>query len=213
MRLCAFPDCGRAFLSKGLCQSHYVQLARGEELRPIKQATRETLPVIPCVFEGCDRARLTRTGLCGPHRRQQQTGRPLVPIRGDRAQCAFDGCNKKVNSKGLCDGHAQQRKRGVELRPLHIPTHRWSHGSGYVILKDLSRPSGRIMEHVKIMADHIGRPLAEGENVHHINGVRDDNRIENLELWNTRQPKGQRVDQKVEWAVELLRLYRPELLK
>ena len=37
--------------------------------------------------------------------------------------------------------------------------------------------------------------------------MRDDNRPENLELWSTSQPSGQRVEDKVAWAAELLRRY------
>lgn len=48
--------------------------------------------------------------------------------------------------------------------------------------------------------------------MHHINGVRDDNRIENLELWSSAHPFGQRVTDKVEWAVEMLKLYAPDRL-
>ena len=44
------------------------------------------------------------------------------------------------------------------------------------------------------------------------NGVRTDNRLENLELWSVMQPKGQRVDDKVDFALEILRRYRPEFL-
>lgn len=62
------------------------------------------------------------------------------------------------------------------------------------------------------MARHLGRPLAPGEVVHHVDGDRTDNRSENLELWSTTQPKGRRIRDKVAFAVEILQRYRPELL-
>ena len=54
----------------------------------------------------------------------------------------------------------------------------------------------------------LGRPLYDGETVHHKNGVRHDNRPENLELWVTFQPSGQRPEDLLAWADEVIRRYR-----
>ena len=71
----------------------------------------------------------------------------------------------------------------------------------------------RIPEHRFVMEQNLKRKLMQGETVHHKNGNRTDNRIENLELWVTHQPYGQRVDDVVTNAVEMLRRYLPTALR
>jgi hypothetical protein len=87
---------------------------------------------------------------------------------------------------------------------------------GYVQMWKPEHPNcksaGYIHEHRYLMSEKLGRPLRAGENIHHINGIRHDNRIENLELWTTQQPAGQRVDDKIEWAKSFLESYGYEII-
>lgn len=182
--------------------------------------------------EKCDRvARRPKRGLCGAHEAQARRGVPFAVIREQayggrpakkRLPCEFEGCEKPQKLRGLCAGHAEQRNKGQALRPLRRwEPHPWLGGgwgaprvfasTGYAYVYRQNPPSKRL-EHRVVMEHIIGRPLFPDENIHHLNGDRSDNRPENLELWSVMQPTGQRIDDKVKFALEILSRYAPDRL-
>lgn len=192
-------------------------------------ATVQSAPVPVSKYDGCmtsDRKRYNQ-GVCivdGCSNANYQTGyRCRYHAAVERGLvCSFDGCDKPLYVKklALCSGHYQQHLAGKELRPLRDPSQfamRHITTSGYVSVKRPDHPcannAGYVPEHRLVMEDYLGRLLEPHEEVHHKNGDRADNELHNLELWSTKQPKGQRVEDKVAWAREILEQYEPELGK
>lgn len=138
-------------------------------------------------------------------------------------RCSVADCGRPAHARGMCGLHrAWVRRYGKPEKP---PRPRPKPGIGGYI--PITRNGRTRPEHVWLMEDLLGRPLRRDtrnraiETVHHINGIKDDNRVDgalvgfrsgNLELWSNSHPSGQRVDDKVAWAVDVLALYAPGLL-
>lgn len=118
------------------------------------------------------------------------------------------GCERGtvgLNLKRL--GVSCQEERTKRLRAT--PKRKRISRDGYRVIYVKGNQVG---EHRIVMEQMLGRPLAKGETVHHRNGIRTDNRPENLELWMKSHPYGQRVEDMVAYATELLQRYAPERL-
>lgn len=114
----------------------------------------------------------------------------------------------------VCKVEALKKTAQVRFEAGGYKKHVKRNGYIWVTIPMLSRNGGprSVMEHRYVMSQHIGRDLLPEETVHHINGVRSDNQIENLELFNSRHGPGQRVVDKVTFAIEVLKQY-PEFAR
>ena len=119
------------------------------------------------------------------------------------------------NGKSQSCGCLNRERLDAAARARRGAAHQnWKGGvtraNGYVKIRVDGHPRSRhryVFEHILVMEKALGRHLLLGENVHHKNGDRSDNRIENLELWTTSQPSGQRVADLVAWAEYILATY------
>lgn len=186
---CSVDGCTEPRKYKALCQMHYFRERRhGDVNRGHRR--RE------CSEPDCGAPAQARR-LCASH---YQTAK----YRGEfgKARCSIEGCATFARTKGMCGMHYARSKRGIDLTaPLRRERGSGRHDpNGYIQIK---MPDGtHKMEHRIVMELMLGRLLDARENVHHINGVRDDNRPENLELWVKPQPNGQRVSDLVRWVVD-----------
>lgn len=207
--------CGKPLLARGLCGPCYEYRTRAGllKLKPIVNAGKS------CKVKGCG-TKAQALGYCVRHyERFKKYSDPLATAqRKTGLPCSTDGCSGLTVARALCRNCYQRwKKRGsTEYSEWHRKRFQPKIVDGYVLVWSKghkgARKSGYVLEHRLVMEEALGRPLLPGENVHHKNGVKSDNRFSNLELWVTTQPAGQRPHDIVVWAREMLRRYPKKFL-
>ena len=206
---CAVDGCASAVKAKGLCSMHLWRLEANGDLGPAGLINERQHGL--CQVEGCENPKRTK-GLCYLHYwRVREHGMPGSAKRTTMktgVACLVDGCIRKAIGNGYCRMHYERLRNSKDLggpkpvRNLAGEGHLDNHGYRHVFIDGRS-----VLEHRHVMERQIGRKLRKEESVHHRDGRRSFNAPVNLELWSKAHPSGQRVADKIAFAIEMLTLY------
>ena len=177
MSKCKIESCSNEINIKQveLCWKHYKQQYRANKLeirRPVVDKSKL------CIAEGCERSQQTKEGYCLMHyKRFKRTGNVILTKNFQKdKECLY--CDKKIGlqgAKGMCSRHYQIHK--LHGNPLHVENKRSLPGSsGYF------RDRDGISIHRKLYEEFLGRKLTAKEVIHHIDGNKTNNKINNLYL-------------------------------
>ena len=204
--------CGKSYKPRSARQKYCSLLCKmgskncaqcGKEFIP-KRHTEEKFCSLPCWYEWHKRSKDKKCPICQKVFHPKSSGQKTCSYEcADQIRrtakrnthCAHCGeplkpnCQPKVR---FCSRRCGLMNRD-RVGQLHgSEGSKQKHSNGYILLK---KDRKWIMEHRAIMEQTLGRKLHPYERVHHKNGVRDDNRPENLELWTVKKkdPPGVRV--------------------
>jgi len=170
-----------------------------------------------CTIESCTKY-VHGKNLCNLHYRRFVRGQivdaPIIRSKGINPKCSIPDCMITVRTRNseLCPAHYARRRNGSDMsKRLRSPN-----GGGHIDRNGYRRiwyKGKQILEHRVVLGISMGRDLLPNESVHHKNGNKLDNRLDNLELWVKHQPSGQRVEDVIAWATKILTIYAPNVLK
>lgn len=133
-------------------------------------------------------------------------------IKYNCSRCNTEFEDYESNHRQYCSLHCAAKSRtvwnkGLKTGRLSAETKQkmmgrknsWKGGrinrAGYVAIFQPNHPKassiGYVREHILVMEKHIGRYMANGEVIHHLDGIKDNNKIENLHLFGT---QGEHMD-------------------